>query len=102
MSELKFTPGPWEINSISSKEGKGIAIDAVHPEYGNIEICEIWGAKNADLIDDEAKANANLIASAPDLLDALIGIREIMGIDWPLPEFDEARAAIAEAFAGSE
>jgi hypothetical protein len=44
---------------------------------------------------DEAKANANLIAAAPELLEALIAVVSIA--DRATVEFDKAHAAIAKA-----
>lgn len=48
----------------------------------------------------DLKANARLIAAAPDLLDALNAMMTHMGMDedeWNKPTFDQARAAIAKA-----
>jgi hypothetical protein len=58
--------------------------------------------------DDEAEANAHLIAAAPDLLDALQGVMDILGRaesnasgnpewDYVGPRVAAARAAIAKA-----
>ena len=48
----------------------------------------------------DLKANARLIAAAPDLLKALKAMLTHMGMDeddWNKPTFDQARAAIAKA-----
>lgn len=65
MSESKHTPGPWrifetdhgsKIIGIGSEDGAGVA-DA---GFG------LWGGDS-----DEARANARLVAAAPELLEAL-------------------------------
>lgn len=67
MNESKFTPGPWELNladdhSYILRGGKTIAC------------VDTW-------MDDEQEANANLIAAAPDLLEALIELHKIMDFE---------------------
>lgn len=60
----KHTPGPWHIRTINAFVGVGskdrpiATIDNKYPY------------NNANLV-DETKANAKLIAAAPDLLEAL-------------------------------
>lgn len=58
MKKFKGTPGPWVVDwsvlVVSSAEGKGIA----DFDYGRFD-------------DSEDCMNANLIAAAPDLLEAL-------------------------------
>jgi NTP pyrophosphatase (non-canonical NTP hydrolase) len=48
---------------------------------------------------DETRANAQLIAAAPELLDALVAVVAIA--DRATVEFDRARAAIAKAKGGA-
>jgi hypothetical protein len=79
----KHTPGPWKV----------IAVD--WSETGNARF-EINGISRTGI------ADARLIASAPDLLDALIALRERHQIDDPhhaqLCEFcKQADAAISKA-----
>ncbi|MGJ7190845.1 hypothetical protein ABMZ81_03805 [Morganella morganii] len=74
--EFKGTPGPW-INV-------GGWVDAA----GNGIICSLSAVSmKPEDIDD---ANANLIAAAPDLLNALINLIEY----WKLDETAEAHAAM--------
>jgi hypothetical protein len=86
MSEIKHTPGPWQA-----------ADDHVFNEIG-ILIPTIYGSN-----DDSIKANAHLIAAAPDLLEALQVI--IGDIEQSPRRFSAdqkvaiARAAIAKATA---
>ncbi len=63
MSDTKFTPGPWQV---SGNAVKAIAQVAYCGASGS------WSNKGTQVIgDDEAKANAILIAAAPDLYAAL-------------------------------
>lgn len=92
-----FTPGPWVINSDN-------------------EVCtQIDGEFHAICTDQfcfapmrEKQANARLIAAAPELLGALIGLRDILGRaesnasgnpEWEhvSGKIKAARAAIAKA-----
>ena len=94
----KFTPGPWEIRGT-----------AVCPEIHSAR--EVIAYVELNISDDDSteyrarcKANAQLIASAPDLLDALIEAQETLlhnGIDTgSLPGISQRiRFAIAKATA---
>lgn len=66
----KHTPGPWVIGESDSR---GIhCVDARDPNRaGIIELCEVFGVQQDDKEDDVSRANARLIAAAPDLLEAL-------------------------------
>lgn len=81
MSEPKFTPGPWLVmaNQIGTQE---------------TEIASICLTAQIRLPKDETKANAHLIAAAPDLYEALeYCIKQI-------PEFGDVpgiKAALAKA-----
>lgn len=55
------TPGPWEADVHMGRDGFTIA-DMIEPS-----ICEMVSSHSPE----EVKANAHLIAAAPDLLDAL-------------------------------
>lgn len=59
---VSHTAGSWEL---IEKDGK--AVPHVYPDRGNflLKICEVKGNS-----DEEAMANARLIAAAPDLLAA--------------------------------
>lgn len=119
----KHTPGPWsaiypedrvfyegtDITSydvVSEKtrlqlraEGRE-HYDRVHEDVANVAIVSthFW----RDMSDEEAKANACLIASAPELLEALIELAdcgaEAWGEDRPCVRI--ARDAIAKATGG--
>lgn len=64
-----FTKGPWSIQS----SGCGFHVQ----ETGGITICfcpasSAWVSMSSTVSVEEARANAALIAAAPDLLEALI------------------------------
>ena len=94
MNESKHTPGPWEIRKsgfIMAPDGAGQGDD--------VYIAEILIGPDSPEV-DEAKANARLIAAAPELLAALceimddvdLGIQTVGNINGK-----NARAAIAKA-----
>jgi len=56
------TPGPWRAKLTRGKHGYSDFYNVLGPQY---EVCRMMG------IDHEDKANARLIAAAPDLLEAL-------------------------------
>lgn len=74
MSEDKFTPGPW------SAPDKGKLIGAVVAKDGEI-VCDPSGAGRHE---DEAEANARLIAAAPEMyyiLDIIDTYHAIKGVN---------------------
>ena len=82
------TPGPW------TQHGIYISKDGNDYEYPVASVSTI-------IPDDEAWANARLIAAAPDLLAALESL-EKMTSDLPLPSVHNViRAAIEKARKGS-
>jgi len=97
----KHTPGPWVINQLSTKTGKGVAIDAERINYSLIEICEVWGTRNCDVINEEAMANASLISAAPEMYAALSACHESMAYmseyDIPLTLPEQVKAALDKA-----
>lgn len=86
----KHTPGPWKVAKPrkSYRDGK-MMYGIVGPEC--VIDYEDWGF---------TRANARLIAAAPELLDALNAMLTHMGMDedeWNKVTFNQARAAIAKA-----
>lgn len=83
MTELKHTPGPWQIKS--EYEPLTIIGNVDGPDDGQYHytpICEV----EETLFHDENAANARLIAAAPELLAALECISEMLDTadDTPL------------------
>ena len=100
-NETKHTPGPWRA------DGFDVVRDGSYPEGGNKEFhLATTGYALAD--PDVRRANARLIAAAPELLEVLLLIDETIG-DAIVHEYDKehqtrigaamfrARAAIAKA-----
>lgn len=102
MSEMKFTPGPW----LAGREGYNEGV--VYSMYDGI--CQVFGVPMNAWADDvgsefsEGMANARLIASAPDLYEALKAclayIEDDEGADSKHPAGDMARAALSKAEGG--
>jgi hypothetical protein len=83
MSEKKWTPGPWaDIQGyVTCRGGYNVATVKSHGTY-------------------EGKANANLIAAAPDLYEALESLIDAMQhpeTDFLCDEIGIARSALAKA-----
>lgn len=76
MKITKHTPGPWKYDSTWSLI-----------EYGKTQICALHSGN---------KANANLIASAPDMFDALQAIVDAFG-DQDSLLINQCKAALAKA-----
>jgi hypothetical protein len=92
------TPAPWKVDAENCGGGMNII-----NEKGN-RIAHTAESRTVDgtiIYTDEAKANAKLIASAPDLLDALKGLADLF--DQHVKDADmwmtykAARAAIERA-----
>ena len=94
--ETKHTKGPWKI---------GLNPGPMIYTLGGVS--QIADARGVAVTRDESKANARLIAAAPELLEALIklaaGYRELTGNDPELmtepafSEYQDALNAIANA-----
>lgn len=69
MSERKHTPGPWSLND----RGYTYIISKPSDGYITRDVCRMDGSTMAAF---DQKANAHLIAAAPDMLAALKEVRE--------------------------
>ena len=90
MSE--HTPGPWEADGVGSDGSFEIWSGVISGKEGAFIIC------SRNPIEHRAaasRANARLIAAAPDLLEALQGVLRVA--DRRTVEFDAAHAAIKKA-----
>ena len=94
MSESKFTPGPWRLSKFSETT----------VEAGDRGICSTGGYQqnfDTERVYSENRANARLIASAPDLLEALRGARndllDLAGDQHLAPAIERIDTAIAKA-----
>ena len=86
MAETAHTPGPWFAGASTFYPGlDGPMTMRVYTDHPPTEF-EVTG--------DNITANARLIAAAPDLLEALVAMRDHGGEDWVI---DKALAAIARA-----
>lgn len=99
MTKPQHTPGPWlfeDISSATENDGMGYI-------YGLRSTSDpIAHTGDAVFTPKENRANAHLIAAAPDLLEALQSMMGFYGMDERRGEvsgviFDEARAALAKA-----
>ena len=97
----KFTPGPWLARQFPT--GRGAVhgwwvIDSIPDQDGRIvanAICQV------STTNDDADANAKLLAAAPELLKALQGIldnfKQNQGVGLGIGPISKAKAAIAKA-----
>lgn len=103
----KHTPGPWKVDTQERSDGDAIA---VFPSIGGVCICEVVArsgeGRSNPIIQETAESNAALIASAPELLEALRKVAPLIGsmlgrLQSSIPQDADAlpiiRAAIAKA-----
>ncbi|ENJ7583121.1 hypothetical protein ACVS1I_002121 [Providencia rettgeri] len=95
--KFKHTPAPWLTDRNNTHTGQ---IATVHGCENNSWV-EIWST-NWPESESVQEANANLIAAAPELLEALIELTEsakeaIDGLGDLSDAIDTAKAAIAKA-----
>lgn len=94
MKEFKGTPGPWEVDRNNVHTGQ---IATIHHCIGN-DWVEIWSPNWPDS-EETQEANANLIAAAPDLLEALQNMVTAYEYEASIdnPALLAARSAISKA-----
>ena len=93
MSETKFTPGPWSRNIKPAKKYNTIFAGR------NTHICQLSVLR---LSDEEVEHNCNLIASAPEMYEALkatlqLNLHTYQNGSIGAMVFDRIRSAIAKA-----
>lgn len=72
----KHTPGPWICEPIQDENLEIIGYDVAACDFEPrvwSDVCEVRANRSGprEVTEEEAKANANLIAAAPDLLEQL-------------------------------
>lgn len=95
MSE--HTPGPWFVHdfadpAVSSDPGpEDVTVSCDHP--ATITVASMGRAMTATL--DEARANARLIAAAPDMLEALREAQAVLSDYYRADPYESDRQALA-------
>jgi hypothetical protein len=87
MSNAKPTPGPWKANGIAIEQGERPVLTIAHCCYD----CDDWDFEKERLDDEEALANARLIAAAPEMLEALKFVQTFLKGN-PHPEDEDSWA----------
>jgi hypothetical protein len=99
----KHTPGPWRIatsgncgNTIEAQSGRTqYEFDTGYRAVAAFQSCESSGLyKNEE---ENRIANGNLIAAAPELLEACIAMRDAVGFKDQIEAQNMIEAAIAKA-----
>jgi hypothetical protein len=74
------TPGPWHLDTMTSPGGKGKPDDVVLTVLSSADegIAEVFWHWNHVRHQEEDRANARLIAAAPDLLNACLDAHELL------------------------
>lgn len=78
MSKQNHTPGPWEVMYATSPKGEctlAVWSSNVFEGYVGSPVCKVSPQENENATD---RANAHLIAAAPELLEALQKIVSLM------------------------
>lgn len=90
---MKHTKGEWKL-STTSHESDGVKFNYI---IGNDEFRSAVCLISIDDGDEEVKANAQLIASAPDLLEACEYVLEQAGLSKNSPCYNKLSKAISKA-----
>jgi hypothetical protein len=97
MNEPKHTPGPWRYLM------KLVTYDIWSDSYGKVAYCYTTDCDKYSPSDSTARANARLIAAAPEMLEALkyltAEVDHCVNNGWlrKQPQYKAALAAIAKA-----
>ena len=83
MSEAKFTKGPWKVVD------NGHFLQISFPWENNPNVIDRYCRSVADIHNNDT-ANANLIAAAPDMYDALEEVWRILDSTMPLSRDNRA------------
>jgi hypothetical protein len=93
----KFTPGPWEVEFMADRDGDWFSIEA--PMVGRSGTVADTYNRDHVIEADEDRANARLMAAAPDLLEACMAMVATFHdhLDRDESSLAMAREAIAKA-----
>lgn len=104
MTETKFTPGPWVVeNPVGEEVGLTIVQDGLKPgEWTFLALVAKQDEADGRRISSrEQRANAHLIAVAPELFEKLAKIRGWINVDaegpWGKRFYAEVDALLAKA-----
>lgn len=89
------TKGPWPVELTGDGKRYLVGVGLIEGPHG-YDVAEVY---SDDCDQDEASANANLIAAAPDLfeaLDRMVADHEAIQCK-PWPSYDAAKAALKKA-----
>ena len=98
------TPGPWKVDKTVALGAYGVWTDCQGDENArHVRICSVYSGGAGDVPRDERDANANLIATAPELLAACKAIQDYPWEDGQIPAalFNRIDDAIAKAESGN-
>lgn len=108
----KFTPGPWAITAVNRLPvAKSLGVinpksTVLNYEIKGAQVAVVANIKECNLRSDaQTEANARLIAAAPEMLEALRGVADIIRENLPstnagIEALDRVEAAIAKATNG--
>jgi hypothetical protein len=97
MSTQKHTPGPWHYHPLDPVKPESLSLRG--PDDEQLAAVYLWDWE-PDEMQDEARANARLIASAPQLLEALeICYQQLKELTEEGMHLDEAMEVSAAAIA---
>lgn len=92
---VKHTPGPWYV--LRGQRNISIRHKTGDKRLPMVNVASVRGNLPDDCPYGSSKANASLIAAAPDLLEALKAMTEQTNSTELAAACDKARAAIAKA-----
>lgn len=105
MTERKWTPGPWPVPHFA-RDDVNCDCTYICAEYGgmgSIATIDVCKSENFDWGDDfgpdveQAKANAHLIAAAPDMYEALMCLLTCEDEGHVIDAHNRAHAALRKA-----
>ena len=97
---MKHTEGPWEVKTATENISVGEELFVGNLEDGGYILNPICKLPTPNKHNPNSKANARLISSAPDLLEALIKWNVFMETNYTKEDiswWDETKEAIAKA-----